>query len=138
MKFEVINSQGRCMQSTTYPECVPYDLLDSMSAHGYKFRVNGKIVAKNKVKSAVMGIAEVVDKVATTADTDNTASMAMEKTTVTKSSRSRGAIICVEDNLTFESQSEAAKHYGISAMSVSKAVKTGKPVKGHTFKGVQN
>lgn len=139
MKFEVINSKGRCMQSTTYPECVPYDMLESMANHNYKFRVDGKIVSRYRVKAAVnasLGIAtddsaklDVVSvDMAKTADATGNADM------VTRVGAS--SVICVEDDITFTSQSEAAKHYGISAMSVSKAVKTGKPVKGHTFKRI--
>ena len=132
MKFEVINANGRCMQSTEYPECVPYDMLDNMAEHGYKFRVNGKIVAKNRVKSAILGTPEVVDKL----DTTESGGVDIPEIPKTKSTRSRGEVICIEDNKRFISQSEAATFYNISAMSVSKSIKEGKPVKGHTFKKV--
>ena len=134
MKFEVINSVGRCMQSTEYPECIPYDMLDNMAAHGYKFRVDGKIIPKTKVR-------QVVDNalVGLTAKEESVTTIHAEAEVVVKTSTTRGkppiSIICIEDGITFNSQSDAAKYYGISAMSVSKSVKTGKPVKGHTFKG---
>lgn len=136
MKFEVINSKGRCMQSTEYAECVPYDMLESLAAHGYKFRVDGKIVAKNRVKSAIA--ASLGNSSADTEDVEILSVDVAESEDKTGNANliRSSSVTCVEDGLIFTSQSEAAKHYGISAMSVSKAVKTGKPVKGHTFKRI--
>ena len=138
MKFEVINSNGRCMQSTECEECVPYGVLDSLASHGYKFRVDGKIVPKSRVKSAIDAS---LGNPSTTDDNVEILSVDLAESDDKTGNadiviRSGSSVICVEDGLTFTSQSEAAKHYGISAMSVSKAVKTGKSVKGHTFKRV--
>jgi hypothetical protein len=135
MKFEVISSNGRCMQSTEYAECVPYDMLEGLASHGYKFRVDGKIIPKSRVKSA---IDVSLGKLSTNIEDIKIVSVDIAKgedkvgnaDLVARSS----SVTCIEDGLTFKSQSEAAKYYDISAMSVSKAVKTGKPVKGHTFK----
>ena len=145
MRFEVINSNGRCMQLTEHPNCVPYNFLESMAAHGYKFRVDGKIVSKNRVRQAVEESLGVVSKNTITepekveilgvdlaASPDRTGN----KEKMQSKGKPKIAIMCVEDNITFESQSEAAEHYGISPMSVSNSIKSGKPTKGHTFKKI--
>lgn len=51
MKFEVFNEKGVGVMETAYPTCVPCDRhLDSMVKAGYKFKIDGKIVNKKKVK----------------------------------------------------------------------------------------
>lgn len=147
MKFEVINSNGRCMQTTNHPECVPYNFLESMANYGYRFRVDGKIVSKGRVKAAIeesLGIketaitSEIAEKeIATVPEIVQITVAQSEDTSCTqKSKRVRGKIICVEDGKEFTSQSDAAEFYQISPMSVSNSVKSGKAVKGHTFKKV--
>jgi hypothetical protein len=145
MKFEVINSNGRCMQSTTFPECIPYQFLESMASHGYRFRVDGKIVSKNRVKQAVDESLGVVSKNIIT-ESDKVEILGVDlaaspdrignKEKLQSKGKPKIAIMCVEDNITFASQSEAAEHYGISPMSVSNSIKSGKPTKGHTFKKI--
>ena len=148
MKFEVINSNGRCMQTTNHPECVPYQFLESMANHGYKFRVDGKIVSRVRVKTAIeesLGIKEIAvtpevaeKEIATVTETvqQTVASSDEETSPIQKKKRVRGKIVCVEDGKEFNSQSDAAEFYNISPMSISNSVKNGKAVKGHTFKKV--
>ena len=50
MKFEVVNDKGQVVMTTTFASCIPdKDILKSMSESGYKFRIDGKVVAKKKL-----------------------------------------------------------------------------------------
>ena len=51
MKFQVINSVGDSIFCTYFPSCLPSNnQLDLMVETGCKFKVDGKIVSKKKVK----------------------------------------------------------------------------------------
>lgn len=66
MKFEVINNNGQVVMWTDSIECIPTpDELDSMTSAGYHYKIDGKVVAKNKIHEAVgstMSAASVVSK----------------------------------------------------------------------------
>ena len=50
MKFEVINDKSKPVMTCTQESCIPLaDILKSMSAAGYKFRLNGKVVSAKKI-----------------------------------------------------------------------------------------
>ena len=50
MKFEVINDKSKPVMTCTQESCVPpADMLKSMSAAGYKFRLDGKVVSVKKI-----------------------------------------------------------------------------------------
>lgn len=54
MKFECVNREGRTMSSTTYMSCLPTERqIESMSKAGYKFKLDGKIISKKKVKELI-------------------------------------------------------------------------------------
>lgn len=54
MKFEVININGQVVMNTEYKACVPItEEIKTMSGAGYRFKVDGKFVALNKVNEAV-------------------------------------------------------------------------------------
>ena len=56
MKFECVNRDGRTMSSTTYMSCLPTERqIESMSNVGYKFKLDGKIISKKKVKEIIRG-----------------------------------------------------------------------------------
>ena len=50
MKFEVINSDSKTLMQTTTWVCIPdKDTLKSMSAKGYKFKLDGKTITAKKI-----------------------------------------------------------------------------------------
>ena len=64
MKFEVINSNGHVVMNTDMIECVPaLDELNAMSNAGYRYKVDGKIVAKSKVIEAIGGSKPIASSV---------------------------------------------------------------------------
>lgn len=51
MRFEIVNDRGISVMSTVYISCIPeYDQLLSMTQAGYKFRLDGKIISKRRLK----------------------------------------------------------------------------------------
>lgn len=50
MKFEVINDKSKPVMTCTQESCIPpADILKSMSAAGYKFRLEGKVMAVKRI-----------------------------------------------------------------------------------------
>ena len=50
MKFEVINDKLKPVMTCTQKSCIPpADILKSMSAVGYKFRLDGKVIAVKRI-----------------------------------------------------------------------------------------
>lgn len=57
MEFQVLDRFGQKLMTTYYPKCLPSDSeLDSMASAEYKFKVDGKIVSKKKVKEIRDGV----------------------------------------------------------------------------------
>ena len=51
MKFQVVNSVGENVFCTYFLSCWPSDSqLSSMAEAGYKFKIDGKVVSKKKIK----------------------------------------------------------------------------------------
>lgn len=50
MIFEVINDKGKTVMNTNDLSCIPNkkQLLE-MSMSGYKFKIDGKVISKNKI-----------------------------------------------------------------------------------------
>lgn len=50
MIFEVINDKGKTVMNTNDLSCIPNkkQLLE-MSTSGYKFKIDGKVISKNKI-----------------------------------------------------------------------------------------
>lgn len=54
MKFEVINDKSKPVMTCIQESCIPpADILKSMSAAGYKFRFDGKVVSVKKIMEII-------------------------------------------------------------------------------------
>lgn len=50
MKFEVINEKNKVVMQTSYYECIPCkEQVAEMIKVGYKIKIDGKSVSKNKI-----------------------------------------------------------------------------------------
>lgn len=50
MKFEILNDNGSVVFNTTDDECLPtIKEIDSMVKAKYKFKLDGKLISKNKL-----------------------------------------------------------------------------------------
>ena len=52
MKFEVVDRNNRTVMNTSDLSCIPNkEQINSMSKAGYKFKIDGKAINKNKIQS---------------------------------------------------------------------------------------
>lgn len=127
MKFEVVNKDGQVVMWTEDVECVPTpDELDSMTSAGYRYKVDGKVVAKSNVMRAVGGdklAASFISKEVKPSGTDT-------QPKLTKGVR------CIETGQIYRNRVEAGKAYGISDSSVGDSIRFKKKVKGYSFEVV--
>lgn len=124
MKFEVINSNGQVVMQTESIECVPTpDELDAISSAGYRYKVDGKIVAKSKVLEAVGGSKSTASSVSKDVKSSGTAT----QTKLTKGVR------CIETGTIYRNKVEAGKALGMSDSSVYDSIRLKKKVKGYSF-----
>lgn len=131
MLFEVVDSRGCVAMHTSEPTCVPYADLAVIGAAGYQFRVDGKIVSKNKVADAVQQSTGTYIPVQPSAAT--VVSSAPSVATPANASPTSKAVRCVDTGEIFKNQSEAARAYKIDPAQVSDSIKTGRPRSGYTF-----
>lgn len=122
MTFEVIPPSGNG-SITHSEECIHYDLLESMAKAGCKFKVDGKLVSKNNIRSAVA--ASLGKPISTSVE--NTVKL----NTVDKPTSK--AVRCIDTGKVYKNQSEAARDLGIDPAQVSDSIKTGRPRSGYTF-----
>lgn len=118
MIFQVFNSDGNCVMVTEDESCIPYTDIESMSKAGYRFKIDGKVVSKNTVISAVK--------------CSNSNVTSTSKTPPTRSKQVR----CVDTGKIYKNQAEAAKDLNIDPAQVSDSIKTGRPRSGHLFERV--
>lgn len=127
MKFEVVNKDGQVVMWTEDAECVPTpDELDSMTSAGYRYKVDGKVVAKSNVMKAVGGdkpAASSISKEVKLSGTDT-------QLKLTKGVR------CIETGQIYRNRVEAGRAYGISDSSVGDSIRFKKKVKGYSFEVV--
>lgn len=127
MKFEVVNKDGQVVMWTEDAECVPTpDELDSMTSAGYRYKVDGKVVAKSNVMKAVGGdkpAASSISKEVKLSGTDTHPKL-------TKGVR------CIETGQVYRNRVEAGRAYGISDSSVGDSIRLKKKVKGYSFEVV--
>lgn len=129
MKFEVVNKDGQVVMWTEDAECVPTpDELDSMTSAGYRYKVDGKVVAKSNVMKAVGG-----DKPA--ASSISTSKEVKPSGTDTQPKLAKG-VRCIETGQVYRNRVEAGKAYGISDSSVGDSIRFKKKVKGYSFEVV--
>ncbi len=119
MKFEVYNRKGDPVMATEYPECIPFNSLDSMSKSGHYFLIDGK----KKSKKSILDEFE---------DYSNS-SINDAKIKIIHSKQIR----CVDTGNIYNSQAEAARELGIDPAQVSDSIKTGRPRSGYTFERVK-
>ena len=50
MKFEVLNNNGKVVESTEFKECINVEKLKFANSVGYKFKLNGKTITYKKIK----------------------------------------------------------------------------------------
>ncbi len=117
--FEVYKPNDMGGMTTESPECIPYEDIDKLYQAGYRFRLNGKAVGKNDIKTKVNAILH-------------------SSTTISSNSHngSRCFILCVDSGIEYPTQSAAARDLGIDPAQVSDSIKTGRPRSGYTFKKV--
>lgn len=120
MIFQVINSSGQCVMNTEEVECIPFNNLDNMSASGYKFKMDGKLISKNQIRSSF----SLEDKSRNSAHTN-----------INSSSHSK-KVRCIDNGKIYDNQSAAAKDLGIDPAQVSDSIKTGRPRSGYRFERV--
>ena len=121
MKFEVINSNGHVVMNTDMIECVPaLDELNAMSNAGYRYKVDGKIVAKSKVIEAVGGSKPIASSVYSSS----------------KSGTHVEGVRCIETGVIYKNKVEAGKALGMSDSAVYDSIKLKKKVKGYSFEMV--
>lgn len=120
-KFSFTSPDGKgCV--TEYVECIPWDSLNSMAAAGVKFRVDGKLISKQKLIETYYN---KPTPSAQPASADNS-----------KATSGKFKIKCIETGQMFDKQSEAARSLGIDPAQVSDSIKTGKKRSGYTFEKV--
>lgn len=109
MLFEVIASaDNHVVMRTTHTSCIPYEDLKLMESHGYRFRMDGKLLKANQLLKA----------------------------NHSESKSEVYVIRCKDTGESFKTQSEAAKHFNIDPAQVSDSIKTGRPRSGYTFERV--
>lgn len=127
MKFEVYRPNGEPGGMVTYhPSCIPYSQIDSLARAGYRFRVDGKVVSKNNIRTAV--------EASQTCNATNP-KHAVSRTAV-NSNRNNVQIRCITNGKVYNTQSAAAKDLGIDPAQVSDSIKTGRPRSGYRFERV--
>lgn len=138
MKFEIFDMRGFCAMTTTSVESIPFENLDIMAAAGYKFKVDGKVVAKSNVKSAVeSSLGHSVDLRAKSNNTKPIEDLPKaEDITDTSLKKPTRKVRCLENNKIYNTQSEAARDLGIDPAQVSDSVKSGRPRSGYTFERI--
>lgn len=117
--FEVYKPNGTSGMITESPECIPYEDIDKMYQAGYRFKLNGRTVGKNDIKTKVDAILHSSTNVSSKSHKD-----------------SRCFILCVDTGIEYPTQSAAARDLGIDPAQVSDSIKTGRPRSGYTFKKV--
>ena len=123
MKFDVINKDGQVVMTTDSIECVPTpDELDAMSSAGYRYKVDGKIVAKSKVLEAV--------------GNKSTASVVSKQTSSSGTATLTKGVRCIETGAIYRNKVEAGKALGMSDSSVYDSIRLKKKVKGYSFEMV--
>lgn len=80
---------------------------------------------------------EAEDKVEAEAAKEAVVEEAVVEEVKEEPSKASSGILCVETGEVFETQSQAAKAYNLHGPQVSNSIKTGKAVKGYTFKKVE-
>ena len=53
MVFEHVGPDGEVKMTTTDPSCVQFERIESSASFGYRFKVDGKFVAKSNVLAAI-------------------------------------------------------------------------------------
>lgn len=117
--FEVYKPNGTSGMITESPECIPYEDIDKMYQAGYRFKLNGKTVGKNDIKTKVDAILHSSTNVSSKSHKD-----------------SRCFILCIDTGIEYPTQSAAARDLRIDPAQVSDSIKTGRPRSGYTFKKV--
>ena len=115
--FTIIGQDGECKLSTEYIECLPnLNCIDNMLKAGYKFKEDNKALSKGKLTELISSI---------------------DKTKISKDNNNVKYIIkCITTDEVFDTQSQAAKAYGIDPAQVSDSIKTGRPRSGYIFQKV--
>lgn len=126
MKFQVINAEGNCVMTTNYSSCIPYDDLDHMAKAGYRFKIDGKTVARKHIESSIKSYVKSSDM---SRDTINSAS-------IVHTSSSNRQVRCIGTGIIYKNQSAAARDLGIDPAQVSDSIKTGRPRSGYRFEKV--
>ena len=124
MKFEVINPDGRVVYNTEHKQCIDISDIDVQSAAGYKFRLDGKVVSRNKLKEWLVSTEHDVPR----PETQHTSA----------TTRSVKQIKCLNNGKIYKNMSEAGRDLGIDSALISYSLKVNRPTKGFSFEFVSN
>ena len=120
MKFEVKNKNGQGVMCTEDSTCIPTsDELEAMTAAGYRYKIDGKVVAKSNVSK--------------TAGVSKPAVAVSGKVAIKSSEAIVHGVRCIENNTIYRNRVEAGKALGISDSSVGDSIRLKKKVKGYSF-----
>ena len=152
MKYETYLPGYGTMVVTESVECVDtQETINILSKGGYKFKVDGKVVSKDNVHSAVgksLGIScdEVRRRItrhknaySKVEESGNKKSKDDEHTSQPDTSMRRKVtkIRCIETGDVYKNMTEAGKALGVDPASVSEAIKLGRPRGGYHFERVE-
>lgn len=161
MTYEVYLPGYGTMMHTKSVRCVDDTAkLDILSRDGYKFKVDGKIVAKSNVHQAVadslgISVKEVKKQIKGQADYSEECAKSAHKINIIEehtvisskdainpevvptSKRRVTRIRCVELDTVYKNMTEAGKSLGIDPAYISDAVRLNKPTKGYHFERVE-
>lgn len=112
MKFEIFGTDGERKMYTEHTSCIPFHDINSMSAVGYTFKLDGQLVSKQAIFAL---------------ETESQSS----DSTCTSNTQVR--IRCLETGSLYKKQSDAARDLNIDPAQVSDSIKTGRKRSGYTF-----
>lgn len=142
MLFQIKDRFDKGVFVTEYPECIPFESLDSIESAGLTFYIDGKKVSKSFIKNHCKDFVETSnDEGSDVVATDVTSDDVEEKNSEPEFNLTdpgftitNRTIICVNTGKMYKNQKAAADEYETDPANISYCVTTGKAYKGLYFK----
>lgn len=140
MIFQIKDMFGKACFYTEYPECIPFQSLESMESVGLQFFIDGERISKEELDRKFNDVVEFEDEAVDqeVVEIENVELKKEPELPELDFPITNRTIICVNTGKYYKNQKEAADEYHCDSANISYCVTTGKAYKGQYFKKVLN